>query len=80
MGGEVRTDNRFSEMCGVDGKTVAAARKHLESTSEIPKSNERTGKDSRKCKLPERKEEIPAHGEPAPEPTEPHYLATAAYG
>jgi len=40
-------DNWLAEMLGVDDKTVRAARKRLESTSEIPKLTKLRGKDGK---------------------------------
>jgi hypothetical protein len=41
------SDSKIAEHVGVTDKTVTAARKRLESTSEIPKSDARTGRDGR---------------------------------
>lgn len=45
--GAGKSDSEISRHVGVDHKTVAAARKQLETTWEIPKSTERTGSDGR---------------------------------
>lgn len=41
------SDSQIAKHCGVSDKTVARVRRELEATSEIPKSNVRTGADGR---------------------------------
>jgi site-specific DNA-methyltransferase (adenine-specific) len=45
------SDRWLAELCGVDGKTVAAVRRELEASAEIPRKEVFRGKDGRKLRF-----------------------------
>ena len=77
--GAKMSDGKISKHVGVDDKTVAKYRAELQSTSEIPKSSRRTGRDGRTIDTSNigrpRKRAEPA--EEAPQPDEQDSVATS---
>lgn len=55
-----RSDRLIARACGVDNKTVAAVRKELEATEEIPQLSSRAGADGKTRATPARAKAAPA--------------------
>lgn len=66
-----KSDEQIAEHVGVDHKTVGRYRRELESTREIPKSSERTGKDGRTINVERIGRKQPAPRSEVETPAEP---------